>query len=284
MAYERLGDGPLDYFPCQYAGSKLRFRGPPRKLEGDYAAFLGGTETYGKFIAQPFPALLEVRTGVKCVNFGWPNAGVDVYLNDLGVLTAANNARATVLQVPNLTNMTNRFYSVHPRRNDRFLEASSTLRAVYEEVDFTEFHFVRHMLQRLQQVSEDRFNTVIDEIRTAWIARMQLLLDKIDSQTILLWMSNRKPEDHVNKTEVEFDPICVTRAMIEAIRPSADRIVEVTASDWARSEGTKGMLFAEMEAAAAEEVLGPTVHYQVADALAPLVTDVTDHKKKGPLG
>lgn len=280
MAYERLGDSPIDYFPCRYAGSKLKFRGPPRKLEGDYVAFLGGTETYGKFIAQPFPALIEVRTGVKCVNFGWPNAGADVYLNDLGVLLAAGRARMTVLQVPCLTNMTNRFYSVHPRRNDRFLEASSTLRSIYGDVDFTEFHFVRHMLQRLRDVSEERFNTVIDEMRTSWISRMRLLMQKIDSPVVLLWMSARAPEDHANRTEIEFDPICVTREMIDAIRPSAAQVTEVTASDWARSEGTKGMLFSELEAPAAQEVLGPTVHYQVADALAPIVTDLGVDKKK----
>ncbi len=280
MAFERLGDSPLDYLPCRYPGSKLRFRGPPRKLDGDYAAFLGGTETYGKFIAQPFSALVEVRTGIKCVNFGWPNAGVDVFLNDVGILMGTAKAQVTVLQVPCLTNMTNRFYSVHPRRNDRFLEASSTLRAIYGEVDFTEFHFVRHMLQRLQQVSETRFDTVIKEIQTAWVSRMQLLIQKVDSPVILLWMSARRPEDDTSQTGVEYDPICVNREMIEKLRPMADQLVEVTASDWAKSEGTKGMLFTEMEAPAAQEVLGPTVHYQAADALAPVIGDIMTRDTK----
>ncbi|WP_299852107.1 DUF6473 family protein [uncultured Roseovarius sp.] len=274
MAYERLGDSPLDYLPCRYTGSKLSFRGPRRKLEGRYAAFLGGTDTYGKFIEQPFPALIEARTGVKCVNFGWPNAGVDVYLNDIGVQLAARNARLTVLQVPCVANMTNRFYSVHPRRNDRFLEASGTLRAMFGEVDFTEFHFVRHMLHRLQTVSEGRFGTVREEIQTAWVSRMQLLLQKLEGDVVLLWMSARKPEEDADQTNVAYDPSYVTREMIESLRSKATQLVEVTASDAAQAEGTKGMRFSDLEAPAAQEVLGPTVHYEVADALAPLIAEV----------
>lgn len=280
MAFQRLGDKPLEYLHCEYPGSKLRFRGPQRKLEGHYAAFLGGTDTYGKFIEQPFPALIEARTGVKCVNFGWPNAGVDVYLNDIGVLMATAKASVTVLQVPCVTNMTNRFYSVHPRRNDRFLEASGTLRAIYGEVDFTEFHFVRHMLKRLKNVSEERFSTVIEEIQTAWMSRMQLLLHKIDSKVILLWMSARKPEEHASQTQVEFDPICVTRKMVEMLRPMADHMIEVVAGDAIKTEGTKGMRFSELETPAAQEVLGPTVHYQVAEALGPMVDGMVRETKK----
>ena len=57
MAYEKLGGVSLNYDPCTYPDSKLMFRGPQRDLTSDYIAFLGGTETYGKFIAEPFPYL-----------------------------------------------------------------------------------------------------------------------------------------------------------------------------------------------------------------------------------
>ncbi len=280
MTYERLGRSPLAYLPCGYPGSRLKFRGPRRKLEGQYAAFLGGTDTYGKFIQQPFPALIEARTGVKCVNFGWPNAGVDVYLNDIGVLMAAANAGVTVLQVPCVTNMTNRFYTVHPRRNDRFLEASGALRAIYGEVDFTEFHFVRHMLQYLQRVSEERFATVIKGIQVSWLSRMQLLLHKLDGKVILLWMSARAPEDHADQIPFEYDPIGVTKEMLDALRPKVDRLIEVTASDEIMAEGTKGMRFSVFEESAAQEVLGPGLHNQVADVLAPLVAEMVAETSK----
>ena len=274
MAYERLGDSPIDYLPCRYEGSKLRFRGPPRQLAGTYVAFLGGTETYGKFIEQPFPALIEAQTGVKCINFGWPNAGVDVYLNDIGVQAATAKACLTVLQVPSVANMTNRFYSVHPRRNDRFLEASGTLRAIFGEVDFTEFHFVRQMLNHLHDISPERFGMVREEIQAAWVSRMQLLMQKIDGPVVLLWMSARAPESNADQTELAYAPTYVTRKMIEMLRPKAQQVIEVTASEAVLSEGTKGMRFSDLEAPAAQEILGPTIHYQVAEVLAPLVEEM----------
>ena len=274
MAYERLGDSPIDYLPCHYEGSKLRFRGPPRRLEGTYVAFLGGTDTYGKFIEQPFPALIEAQTGIKCINFGWPNAGVDVYLNDIGVQAATAKACLTVLQVPCVANMTNRFYSVHPRRNDRFLEASGTLRAIFGEVDFTEFHFVRHMLNHLHAISPERFGMVREEIQAAWVSRMQLLMQKIDGPVVLLWMSARVPEANADQTEIAYAPTYVTRKMIETLRPKAQQVIEVTASKAVLSEGTKGMRFSDLEAPAAQEILGPTVHYQVAEVLAPLIEEM----------
>ncbi len=274
MAFERLGARPLDYMPCRYPGSKLQFRGPKRTLDGPFAVFLGGTETYGKFIEQPFPALIEARTGIKCVNMGWPNAGVDVYLNDRGMLTAAAKAQVTVLQVPCVQNMSNRFYSVHPRRNDRFLEASGVLRAIFNEVDFTEFHFVRHLLQRLQVLSPERFGTVRDEIQSAWMSRMQLLLRKIDCKVVLLWMSTRRPEDDADSADVSLDPSYVTREMIEELRPLTEKVIEVTASEAAMAEGTKGMRFTETDAPAARELMGPTVHYEAADILTSTIEEM----------
>lgn len=82
MAFEYSGDGALDYFPCRYGKSKLLFRGPRRHLSEPYCAALGGGETYGKFVAAPWPVLLEARLNFPIVNFGYLNAGIDVFLGE----------------------------------------------------------------------------------------------------------------------------------------------------------------------------------------------------------
>jgi len=267
MTYENLGDGALDYFPCRYGKSKLLFRGPRRRLEGDYVAFLGGTETYGKFIDKPFPALVERELGEVCVNFGWLNAGVDVFLNDTTVLEAAEGARATVIQVMGAQNMSNRFYSVHPRRNDRFLQASSLLRTVFREVDFTEYHFNRHLLQALRVTSQERYEMVRDELKQAWLARMELLLGKISGKSVVLWFADHAPEDPAGEDGLGPDPLYVDHEMIDKIRPFATEVVEVTASSTAISQGIDGMVYSQMEAPAAAEMMGPTAHHEAAIAL-----------------
>lgn len=274
MAYEKIVDLSLDYMPCRYAGSKLLFRGPRRSLKGNYAAFLGGTDTYGKFIRQPFPALVEKEAGLRCVNFGWPNAGVDVFLNDPGVQDAARKARAVVLQLPCAQNMTNRFYSVHPRRNDRFLEASPVMRAIFQEVDFTEFHFTRHMISRLQQVAPERFHVVREELQSAWVARMRLLLQRLGNHVVLLWFSARRPGENDDSPDLAVDPAFVSRPMVEAVRGHAVRLVEVYVSPHAQGSGTDGMVFSQFEAGAAAELLNLKAHDQASGALVPVIRDI----------
>ncbi|MFT6075960.1 MAG: hypothetical protein ACJAZ1_002892 [Yoonia sp.] len=37
----------------------MLFRGPRKRLDQPYLAFVGGTETYGKYIEEPYLALVE---------------------------------------------------------------------------------------------------------------------------------------------------------------------------------------------------------------------------------
>ena len=90
MTYMNMGRGSLDYFPCRYGEGKTMFRGPKRKAEGDYIAFLGGTETFGKFVARPFPRIVEEQTGQPALNLGMAHAGPDAYLADDTLLRIAS--------------------------------------------------------------------------------------------------------------------------------------------------------------------------------------------------
>ncbi len=217
MTYDALGAGALDYLPCRYGMSKLLFCGPWRSVKKPYLAFLGGTETYGKFLSNPFLALIEQSLGRTCINLGCVNAGVDVFVTDVQVKEMATRADVNVVQLMGAQNMSNRFYTVHPRRNDRFLKLSALLQAIYREVDFAEFNFNKHMLQHLYGESLGRFETVVDELRQAWLARMRMLLGQIKGKIILLLFADQTP-DEVLLAEQEKDPCFVKRGMIEKAR------------------------------------------------------------------
>ena len=135
MAFEHRGAGALDYYPCRYGKSKLLFRGPKRALDQPYIAALGGSETYGKFVQKPWTDLLEGEIGTPVVNFGYLNAGVDVFLNETEITKFTRGAQATVIQLTGAHNLSNRYYAVHPRRNDRFLRASQLMRSVFKEIE-----------------------------------------------------------------------------------------------------------------------------------------------------
>ncbi|PZQ98034.1 MAG: hypothetical protein DI533_13005 [Cereibacter sphaeroides] len=266
MAYADPGDGALDYFPCRYGGSKILFRGPHRIIRGRFNAVIGGTETYGKFVADPFPALIERVTGVPMLNLGCVNAGPDVFLNEPALPGILEGAEVVVVQVLGAQNLTNRFYAVHPRRNDRFLRAADPLIAMYPEVDFTEFHFTRHMLQALHGAGPARFQVLAEELRQVWTRRMEQLLSALPGRVILLRISDRPASAEVGQEMAS--PILVDAAMIEGIRPFVSDYVEVISAG-VQPDALDGMVFAPLERLAAAEVPGPAIHRQVAAALAP---------------
>lgn len=268
MAFENAGCGTLDYLPCRYGKSKLLFRGPRRRLDGVFCAAMGGTETYGKFVEDPWPALLEARIGLPVVNFGYLNAGVDVFAHEPQVTDVSRKACLSIIQLMDAHNMSNRFYAVHPRRNDRFLRASSLMRSVFPEIDFTEFNFTRHMLNALRLRAPDRYEMLVKELRTAWVARMAMLLNRVEGRKILLWIGDytRAPDGDEGAAQSLLTP-----QMVEQVRPNADALVFVQPSDSARAAGTEGMHFGPLEAAAAAEMPGPMVHMEIAAALEPAV-------------
>lgn len=267
MAYAFPGEGALDYFPCNYGTSKLTFRGPRRSLDRPYIAFLGGSETYGKYVPDPFPDLVEDQVGFAAINLGCVNAGPDIYLAEPEVLRIAHGAEAVVLQVMGAANLSNRFYTVHPRRNDRFIAATPELRALYREVDFTEFNFTRHMLTTLEQVSKERFDQVVEELRRTWMDRMSELLAVLPGRTVLLWMADLAPQPRMARRGLKQDPVLVDAAMMAELVPKARTYVEAVTSSEAKRSSLEGMAFAALEALAAAALPGPSVHRDVADKL-----------------
>jgi hypothetical protein len=271
MAYAYPGDGSLDYYPCRYGNSRLVFRGPTRDLNLPFVVALGGTETYGKFVPEPFSNVVEANTGLRMVNLGCMNAGIDVYLKDPDIMHVARRARLAVVQVMGAQNLTNRFYAVHPRRNDRFLHASPLLRAMFRDVDFTEFNFTGHMLQTLQSVSADKFEVLAEELRAAWVARMKALLAALPCKTVLLWMSDTPPRAPGCRADLTHSPMMVDAEMIGAVRGQASAYVEAIISPKARASRAEGMAFAELDGPAAQGLPGPAAHREVAATIGPVL-------------
>jgi hypothetical protein len=242
MTYERLGRPPHEDRAVRYAGSRLQFRGPRRDLAQGYVACLGGTETCAHHIARPWPALSEAALGLPCVNLGLPNAGPDVLAGDPGLRRMAQGARAVVLHLPGATNLSNPFYRVHPRRNDRFVEAAPALRALYPEVDFTEFHFTRHLLHRLAAISPARFARLREGLQQAWVGRLAGLLRDLAPPVVLLCIAGRAPQGDPDGAALGAEPAFVTDAMFAALAPLAAATVRTAPRHHARPSAPPGRI------------------------------------------
>ena len=179
---------------CTYDGCRLSFRGPATPMNEPYIAVLGGTEVFGRFVDHPLPELMAEWIGTPVANLGVAQAGLSLFSEEPWLLDAGSRSDVTVLQILGAQNMSNRLYSVHSRRNDRFLTVSPALREMYPEVDFTEINFTGHLLETLSHNAQ-AFEKLIEELKWAWVQRMRRVLAMIQGEVILLWMSHRRPED-----------------------------------------------------------------------------------------
>lgn len=256
MAYAFPGEAPVDYAPWKYGDSRLQFRGPFRPLVGRYSVALGGSETFGRAQKDPWPALLEGCLGRMVVNLGLPNAGPDVYLRDTAVQDVASQANSAFLQLPGAVNLSNRFYCVHPRRNDRVLRITPDLHGLYPEIDFIEFNFTNHLVSRLRSAEADRFALLHEELRRMWIARMSELLARLPRRTVLIWLAEA-PLAETGIFGSSLTPALVDRAMVAAVAEGRP-VLEIVVDPLPGGTGDQGPLAAQ-----------GGMHRQIAEALVP---------------
>lgn len=265
MGHEPWGVGRLDYAACRYGTSKLVFRGPARRLDLPHLAALGGTDTFGRFLRRPWPALTEAVSGLRIVNFGAAHAGIEA-MTDPSMTALLQAARGVIVQLPGAQTQSNRYFTVHPRRNDRFITARSDLRRLFPEVDFTEFHFTRHLLRALarRDPGGDRMALVVADLQAGWLHRMERLVSAAPGPRILLWLG-----EGAGQAEAPWeDPLFVTRPMVSALAEQADGLVAILPD---HGPGSRGLIHDDAEAEAAAASPGAATHEAIARSLAPLL-------------
>lgn len=268
MAFEYLGANALDYDLCDYGSTKRQFRGPELKTDRAYYAAIGGTETFGKFVEEPYPKILQELSGVPVANLGQMYSGAQYAFDEVGVLDICNSAEATIIQLTCIQNMTNKYYSVHPRRNDRFLEASALLRSIYPDVDFTVIHFTGHLMHALYSSCPRRFGEIISDLRQDWVCRVHAHLSILTNRVILLWMASNEIDEDARTELISSEPMFVQNEMLDDLAASNCEIVKVIATPDELAAGYDRMIFNPVEEPAAENMLGPIVHQEVAKRLA----------------
>ncbi|MEM7210398.1 MAG: DUF6473 family protein [Pseudomonadota bacterium] len=234
MAEHQIDDPLFDYKIYRFGRTRQVFRGPQPDLRGRYFAFIGGSSTFGRYAEMPYPDLIGQETGQTVLNLGTDGAGPGFFLGDPEVLRTAMDAELTVVQVMCATATSNRMFAVRPRRNLRLHTISDLLAGIYPEVDFSRFSFTKGMLKHLYTLDETRFKLVANEMKNAWIGRMQTLLSTIETKTLLFYMSERDPDNMSTPsgdiTDMKY-PQFVDRAMLDAVKPAADGYMECITSD-----------------------------------------------------
>ena len=275
MTYQQPGvEAPADPC-CTYGRSRLQFRGPSRYLGEPYLACLGGTETFGRFVELPFPALLEQRLGRTCVNLGSICCGLEAMSQDPTLAGLANEAEFCVIQVPGAQTLSNPYYRVHPRRNDRFLAPTENLRRLYPEIDFTEFHFTRHLLGRLHAQDNTRFEAVLRDLRNLWSERLRHWLAGLRVPVILLWLRYEAESGAGGADSLGAEPLLVNADMIARVGAACAAVVEVPVMASAASHELEDMLFGVLQQPLAEHLIGPATHRVISDRIYRTLMDLS---------
>lgn len=278
-----LGVAPelADYECYRFGRSRQRFRGPQPDLSKPYLAFIGGSETYGKFVENPFPSELGRRLGISVANWGAPQAGPGLFLKDPVLLEACSNAKVCIVSVMGATNMSNRLYSVFQRRNSRLRGVSKVLPLLFPDVDLEKFKFVHNMLFNLHKANPENFRAVELELREAWVARMRELLEAIETTRVLVWMSVRTPDEDFGPSKRDdflLPPAFVNREMLEAVAPMADLLVEyVPDADLSLTVSDNDTNVSFSDASPEKWQMrypGQAVHNQAADLIAEPLGDI----------
>jgi len=263
MSYEDSGT-LLDYAFCRYGTSKAKFRGPEVEIGNQTVAFVGASETFGRFSISPFPAIVEHISQRPCANFGQNGAGIDGFILDRDVQNMCQRSAITVVQIMGAQNMSNRLYSVHPRRNDRFIRQSMLMKTIFDDIEFTDFNFVQHMLSTIKNQAPDRFPIIVQELKAAWVARMKMMLAQIGGQIILLWVPCKASPSNVLGT----GPLFVDEAMIAELAPAVCGVIRPKMSTDPNDPSTDGLLYSPFDQAAAALAMSQAEHQYVAELLA----------------
>lgn len=280
MSEYQIDDPLFDYQIYRFGQTRQIFRGPQPELRGRYLCFIGGSSTFGRYADAPYSDLIGRESGQTVLNLGSDGAGPGFFLADHEVLRAAMDAELTVVQAMCATATSNRMFSVRPRRNLRLHAVSDLLAGIYPEVDFSRFAFTKPMLRHLHEVDPNRFKLVSNEMKNAWIGRMQTLLSTLESKTLLFYLSEREPDD-LSVPEGDLAamkyPQFVDRAMLDAVRLAADGYAQcVTSVGLPQDLRVHGrpVLFRPSGEPINEntEFASPEMHAAAAEALMPEIT------------
>ena len=252
--YQNLDQDIIDYEIYDFQGLKLR---GSKKLDNTkYIAYIGASQTFGRFCQEPYPNLLGKKLNMGTLNFGIGGIGPTFFLSNQTILEAVNKAELVVIQVLSGRSISN---SVFESRDGGMLG----IRLIDGKKMRSDAVFSQLVSGKDKRgLSKEFMENLVKETRENYVSTTIDLLKAIKPPKILLWLSTRTPEykeiygltpsqkfrkdfstflEKLSNGKMGFFrryqensldnllaafPHLVNREMIEAIKPYSDRYVE----------------------------------------------------------
>jgi hypothetical protein len=195
------------------------FRGPKFNPSRPYVACIGAAQTFGRFCARPFPALLSERFSIQFLNLGVGGAGPRLF-DSPQYLEWLNRAELVIVQV----------LSGRSEGNSLFDNSETGGLVGVRVEDNKTMRFEDFLCELLKTGSPDQIRRVVRETRENYVRNSVSLLKHIQRPKVLFWFSNRSPDyqEDLSSTEkiLAAFPQLVNRAMMDEIRAYCDVYIE----------------------------------------------------------
>ncbi len=241
--YQRRDAAIVDYelWRPEPGGDWLRGPAPTSLAPGSYFACVGGAQTFGCFVARPWPTLLAEQIGLPVLNLGVAGAGPALFRQPPFPRLLAG-ARFVVFQVMSGRSADcSRFASegrerLRVRADDRVLGADEAWSEVLHG-DLARWRqpLLRGLVNRWRALCGRRHvRQLVRETCADWSARFRELFVETKAPKLLLWFSKRQPRHRPRFHSLsamfgEF-PQLVDERMVAAVAEIADGYVECVTS------------------------------------------------------
>ena len=195
MVYREQDKWSVNYKAHRFGTLGQHLRLHPRKIESDYVACVGSCQTYGRYAHTPFPAYLDAKLPVQCLNLGFAGGGPDFFLDDTIILETINKAKLVVLQVMDATTVSTKHYRCHPVIQAQLSRVEPLLADRIAEDVYKHCNTTQQLLQGLAKADRRIFDEVVLEARLTYMKRMEALIAAISPPIVLLWFSERAPDE-----------------------------------------------------------------------------------------
>lgn len=274
--YQELDAPHFDYRVEAVDGiAEHRFRGPIPDLSRPYFACIGGAQTFGRFVADPYPQQLARSLGLPCLNLGLGGAGPR-FARHPSVLRHLQQARFVVVQMFSGRSASNsRFDNTGDGRNfGRTIGSNREQR--FED-------FLRDMIELGDRALLER---TVREQRDDYVGHSVAVGRALQPPTVLLWLSRRRPEYTIDWATpfgvCSHYPQLVDRETVDRIRPAFARYVEC-ADDaglpqrlWPAAEAVAGTRLADDGTLENVYYPSPEMHDRAAAELLPVCAEWAD--------
>lgn len=216
----------VDYEMYTIPGLNYTLRGPQVSDGASrYASIIGAGQSFGVLVRDPYAHKLSRELSMEVMNLSVGGSAPALYLNNAAAIEACNASGLCIIQMLSGRSSYSTYFESRDGKN-MLRPRGSKLPYVpgdtaYEAMFATEPPIVPQI--------------VIGEVRANWTKEMLQLMSLIKVPKVLLWISERSPDD-LSATFATYRqaagkfPHFVTRQMINDIRDYADDYVEVTST------------------------------------------------------